>query len=127
MQALEQVATLRSAAGDDWSEYVPEEDILALLTGCGRAERPLDLAVLLRELDRRGRRLAGAVLPPVTDAAGRSASALTSWLPARVGMLAGTSASMLEGGAAPPVHGVDCACMLRHAPADVHGKERPAV
>lgn len=99
VQALEQVATLRHAAGDEWSEHVPETDIVALLTVCGRAERPLDLAVLLRELDRRGRRLAGAVLPSTTDAAGRSVSALTSWLSARVGTSGDVSGSMLEGGA----------------------------
>lgn len=99
MQALHQVATLRSAAGDEWSEHVPERDIVALLAGCGRAERPLDLAVLLRELDRRGRRLAGFSLPTTVDSAGRSVTALTAWLPARVGALAGTSESTLVGGA----------------------------
>lgn len=98
MQALHQVATLRSAAGDEWSEHVPEGDIVALLAGCGRAERPLDLAVLLRELVRRGRRLAGFALPTTVDSAGRSVTALTAWLPARVA-LAGTSESTLVGGA----------------------------
>lgn len=95
------MATLRTAAGDEWSEHVPEGDIVALLAGCGRAERPLDLAVLLRELDRRGRRLAGIALPITADAEGQSVSALTSWLLARIGDMADASESTLAGGAQP--------------------------
>lgn len=85
-------------AGDEWSEHVPEDDIIALLAGCGRATRPLDLAVLLRELDRRGRRLAGLALPTTVDSVGRRVTALTSWLLSRIGTAAAAQ-STLAGGA----------------------------
>lgn len=58
--------------------------IVALLTACGSSDRPLDLAVLLRELNRRNRQMSCAVMPTEGDSAGRPVSALTSWLLPRV-------------------------------------------
>lgn len=81
LQSLEQISSLRTVAGEGWSEYVDDAKMLALLTACGSADRPVDLAVLLRELERRKRHMPCAVLPTKPDSAGRPVSALTSWLP----------------------------------------------
>jgi hypothetical protein len=80
LQALEQIASLRTVAGEGWTEHVDDGKMLALLTACGSSDRPLDLAVVLRELERRGRHMPCAVLPTEPNSAGRPVSALTSWL-----------------------------------------------
>lgn len=53
--------------------------LLAVLTACGTSDRPVDLAVLLRELERRNHMMPHA-LPTEVDSSGRLVSPLTSWL-----------------------------------------------
>lgn len=84
MQALEQVSALETLTGERWTEYVDDGKMVTLIAALARNERPLDLAVVLRELERRGRHLSGALLPTVPSNAGHPVSSLTSWMQLRL-------------------------------------------
>lgn len=105
MQALEQISSLRRIAGEGWTEHVNDEQMVELLAALGDTDRPLDLAVLLRELERRSRHLRLEVLPThgvESSTVSHPLSALTSWLQLRL-------------------QGVDSAVVATHPSEDVGG------